>query len=234
MLRAYRRSSVQILRRERREGVGPSRHSSASDGDEADALEPATLQEIPAEVVELVMAHLDPISLARAACVGRPWRAVCDAEALWAPHLSALPTRHRHPAAGTAELGAAASSKGGGGAGTHGAGGGSSKSRFVAAVRARPRLLLRWKTLRVMVGGAVGWLGLGLGPSIAGGGREGRQQVRHLRPEEAVRWLKNGGKRVGDEISDDDGGRGQPGGGSDGEDAAVALAGLRFWRIQKD
>ena len=55
--------------------------------DEEAAPEPATFATLPTEVVACVLASLDPLSLARAACVCSQWRACAAEGRLWAPLL---------------------------------------------------------------------------------------------------------------------------------------------------
>ncbi|GAB4823602.1 hypothetical protein N2152v2_010648 [Parachlorella kessleri] len=79
LLRDYKRSSVTLRRRERRGKSAASQ--TAADGSDTDTdSEPATFAQLPPEVVATVFRYLDPLSLARGACVCRGLRDVAGEE----------------------------------------------------------------------------------------------------------------------------------------------------------
>lgn len=65
-------------------GAGSAADSDSSGEEEED---PTTFTQLPSEVVSSVFAYLDPVSLARAACVCAEWRALASEGRLWQPLL---------------------------------------------------------------------------------------------------------------------------------------------------
>lgn len=201
-----------------------------SDGNDSDdAPPPATFDALPPDVISLVFRRLDPITLARAACVNREWRAAAASDALWLPHCTAVCGGRRHggPSTGrAAEPGPGGSDKSGPPAGSiSGSNEGrhpdlGCRQRFAAAARERPRLLLRWRSNRVLVGGKLGWLADGHPP--------GGAPCRHLTAEAVLAYLRPGGRLRGGDGSSSGSGSGSEGGASDAE---ATNRRLRFWQL---
>lgn len=226
LLRRYRQSGVQLARRDRRQGTSGWLGDDA--GDEAAA--PATFASLPSDVIRLVFQRLDPLTLARAACVSREWRGAASEGALWQAHCAALAGPGRSSGADLCAHGAGA--KGNAGAGmaaggqrrpgsTAGSIGGSSwRDRFAALAAQHPERLQRWKTRRVLVAGRLVWLSDGE-PLPA--------RARHVGPEAIVAFCRSGGRlarSTGSSQSDSDSSD-SDGGGADGR-----LTGrLRFWQL---
>jgi hypothetical protein len=165
----------------------------------------------PSSLLLPVRSYLDPVTLARCACVGREWRAAATADALW----------HRHWASLLAEL-PASSREGHEGPATTGGccGGGGCSRRFAALAARHPGRLLRWRTNRVLLGRRLGWL-----PD----GQTGSTGSRHIDTAAVLEYLRSGGRRGGAPRSSGGGGSSSSEG-SAGE-GPLCTSQLKFWQL---
>ena len=188
--------------------------------------------------------HLDPITLARSACVCREWQAAAEDDGLWRLHCERLhgrpaavavtatgaragtaavvasAERPGEPSAGTALQSAAASSaQQAAGTGSNSA---SCRQQFAAAVRQRPERLLRWRTNRIVLAGRkLGWLDPQQPPAGS---------WRHVSTAAVLAFLRSGGRRLragGSDTSSSGGGSSSSG----SEDEEGTSRRLRFWQL---
>lgn len=156
--------------------------------------------------------YLDPITLARAACVSREWRDAACADALWQPHCACILGAARSPTAAGPVAGST---------GAPGVSSSSCRQLFAAAAGQHPQRLLRWRTNRVvLVGGRLGWL--------AEGRRPQGSQCRHVSTAAVLAFLKSGGRRVGHAPTSGSSGEDS---GSGGEAKADLSSRLKFWQL---
>lgn len=226
LLRQYRQSGVQLARRERRQGAA----GWAGDEEASTAVAPpATFAALPPDVIELMFRRLDPLTLARAACVNREWRAAASEGALWEAHCAALlerPGSSRPSSAssqgrtGSAGAGVAADGRQQQGGNTGSAQGGGWQQRFAALAAQHPERLQRWRTTRVLIAGRPAWLrpGQPLPP-----------RARHVGTSVIVAYCRSGGRHAGgagNSSNCSDGSSSESDGGDD------RLTGrLRFWQL---
>lgn len=129
--------------------------------------------------------HLDPLTLGRAACVNREWRAAAADEALWVRHCTAL------LGCGTARRSQPQRAHS------------SHRQCFAATAAQHPELLLPWRTNRVLLGGRPAWLPPGQRPPV---------RCRHVGPAAVLAWCHSGGRRAGSCSSGSDSSGGDGGG----------------------
>jgi hypothetical protein len=179
LIRQHKQAAVAATR-SRRPGSAAG-GGGGGDGEGAAAAAPL-LQELPRECVDVVLCHLDPVTLAQAACVCRAWRAAAAADALWRPHLARTfgaaaaaaddadaGARQAAPAASRSACSSLSAAPAGtaapGPSGHHpaapdGGGGGGAARRFAALAALAPGWLAPWRTSRVAfpARGGVRWM----------------------------------------------------------------------------
>ena len=229
VLRQYRQSGVQLARRGRRNGPADEA------GDDDEEAPPASFAALPPDVIGLVFRRLDPLTLARAACVSREWRAAASEGALWEAHCAALLARPGGSGArkgggsgGKVSSGLAGGAAAGGEQPRDGSAGGACSSsnswqrRFASLAAQHPQRLRRWKTTRVLVGGRLAWLPPGqlLPP-----------RARHLSTAAVGAYCRSGGRHAGS-AGGSSGGSGSSGSSSESDGGGERLTSrLRFWQL---
>lgn len=170
--------------------------------------------------------YLDPVTLARSACVCREWQATAADDGLWRRHCARMPQCRQPCGAAMAMLPEQPS--GGSSAGNDDCSGicGSYRQQFAAAARRHPASLLPWRTNRVLLGSRLAWLPVG---------QQLRGRCRHLDTAAVLSFLQSGGRRRrgmahGRGSGGSSGSSNGDGGGGDAE--AAGLSGkLRFWQL---
>ncbi|KAL4439863.1 hypothetical protein ABPG75_002864 [Micractinium tetrahymenae] len=230
LLRKYRQSGVQLARRERRQG--PAGWAAADEGEEEEVAAPATFAALPPDVIEQVFRRLDPLTLAKAACVNQEWRAAASDGPLWQAHCAAL--RAKAGSIGDSKGRSSGVDKSSAGADTvtslqpqdgrgpcskGGSQGSSWQQRFAALAAQHPERLQLWRTNRVLAGGRLAWLAPGqpLPP-----------RARHVSTAAVVAYCRSGGRHAGGS----GGSSRSDSGSSDSDGGDERLTGrLRFWQL---
>ena len=177
LLREYKQRGVESHRAARR----------TADDDDTDGPPPPSYADLPRPCMERILASLDPLSLAAAACTCRTWRAAATEDALWRPHLELT-------------FGAAAALETDPEVTAHRA--------FCTLAGAHPEWLLPWKTRRIACHGVVRWVSPGTlrrittAPGPAGLAWCKSPGIAFLAPCEVVVWLDRRTERVLHDVAD--------------------------------